>query len=135
MTCTGTTLPYRALLSHPEPYAANVSETAGGDAPHDMDWRLGGPARSTSHELQLEAAVRSTLGAGTQGLVTSLTLPGIGRFEMVVHHDVSHIAIRIHCDARPGYLWLAAKRGMLEQRLARALRCPASVEVSPHTST
>jgi len=135
MTCIGAALAYRGLPSNPEPYAANVLESAADDASHDTDWPLRSHARLTSHDLQLEAAIRSTCNAKPQGLVASLTLPGFGRFEMVVHHDTSHIAVRIHCDARSAYFWLAAKRGMLEHRLAHAFGCPASVEVSTRAST
>lgn len=141
MTYIAACLAYRALPFNSEPYATNLLETASGRGPHDTDWLPRSHARSTSHalelelDLDLEAAIRSTRNAGTEGVLTSLMLPGFGRFELLVHHDLSHIAVRIHCDARPAYVWLAAKRGMLERRLAHAFGCPASVEVWTRAST
>lgn len=134
MTCIDATLPYRSMPSAAAPHTANVSEPTGNGAHRRTDWRLGDNACATLHDLRLATAIREACDDKTQGLVTSLTMPGIGRFERGVRHGISHIAVRIHCDTRLGYLWLAPKRSLLERGLARSFGCPASVELSAGTS-
>ena len=104
---------------------APITHTASADH-HDASWTHAA-LTAAMPEFPVETAVRLARLAGRQTFRTRLNMPGRGRFDLLVQYRPSHVAIDIHCETAPSHRWLAARRHLLEIRLAHVFGRPAYV--------
>lgn len=104
---------------------SSITRAAIADRP-DESWTRAALTAATP-EFPVETAVRLARLGGRQTFRTRLNLPHRGRFDLVVQYQPSHLAIDIHCETASSRCWLAARRHLLEVRLARAFGRPAHI--------